>query len=94
MLVSLDQEPAREPAFRRSLDKQAGGSVIFHFSPQQAQAFIPTLYPEWDLSTPLNMIFTQEGRLVEATGLTDPKEVRLILHHDQMEQTFRSGAVR
>ena len=94
LLICLDQGPAQTSSFSRNLREQTGGAKIFHFPPQQAVASLPVLYPEWDQSTPLNMIFTQEGRLVEATGPTDPKEVRLMLHHDQMEQTFRREALR
>lgn len=85
ILVSID-EANYEPKTTRFLENHDVDFPTYHLDLEAAQRFILSRYPQWDGSTPLNMIFTQEGALVEVTGMTDRKEVRLIVHE---HQTFR-----
>ena len=85
MLVSLDEGLSKSEieAFLTNYDVNFS---TYHLSAKDARDFVGSRYPQWDGGTPLNMVFTQDGALVEVTGMTDPKEVRLIVHE---HQTFK-----
>jgi len=57
--------------------------TVYHFDPSEALPFLAQQAPHWDQTPPLNLIFAQPDRLVESTGLTNRKEVQLIVHADQ-----------
>jgi thiol-disulfide isomerase/thioredoxin len=54
----------------------------YQWSRQEAYAFIDSVYPGWDSSVPFNLLFAADGRLVDATGMTNRKEAALMLRGD------------
>jgi len=48
-----------------------------------AHKFIHQVYPDWNSSIPLNLIYANNGRLVDKTGITDKSELELIINEDK-----------
>ncbi|MEZ4827672.1 MAG: hypothetical protein R3C61_15530 [Bacteroidia bacterium] len=51
----------------------------FHLNEENAGAFVRQYLPDWQSEVPLNLLLTNTGRLVVATGMTDPMEVRMLI---------------
>lgn len=95
-LVALQQDPASEvQVLLVSIDNQdaitsklpgflADNGVDFqtYASPDaDGSALIGELYPIWNNSIPLSLIYNREGRLLEAiSGMTDRSEIELIVN--------------
>ncbi len=86
MFVSLDDGFASDELAHELTHFLASHGVNFpsyHYNIEHAQKFIQEVYPKWNRSIPLNLIFSKEGRLVEQTGITDRSEVELIINQDK-----------
>lgn len=81
VFISLDEGEASAslPAFLA----RHGLAHSYHLDGQAASAFFGATAPEWNERVPQNLLFTQEGRLVEHLRITDAKEVMMLVHEDQ-----------
>ena len=82
IIISINEEDKTDelPEF---LAERGVDFPTYHLNPELVNEFIQTRYSRWDGTAPLNLIFTKDGVLVEVTGMTDQKEVRLIVHEHQ-----------
>lgn len=83
ILISIDSEEDAESKLREFL---ADFGVDFQTYAQvnHPGAFVAQFYTLWDNRIPLSLIFTREGKLVEAiTGITDRAEIELIVNMHQ-----------
>lgn len=58
-------------------------STSYYYNIDSAHKFIQQVYPDWNRSIPLNLIFANNGRLVDKTGITDKSELELIMNEDK-----------
>lgn len=58
-------------------------SPSYHYNIDSARKFIQQVYPDWNTSIPLNLIYANNGRLVDKTGITDKSELELIINDDK-----------
>ncbi|WNJ20784.1 TlpA disulfide reductase family protein [Pontibacter sp. G13] len=84
LLVSMDEPAVSKLFLAQYLERCGVDFVTYHLDPTLAEEFMVKYVPDWDRSIPVNLIFTQGGRLVEKTGMTNPSEIRMIIHQDQM----------
>lgn len=83
LLVSIDEKAVYEDGLAAFLDKMGVNFPSYHLSPDSLSNFIGKIDPERDTSIPLNFVYTNTGRLVEVTGMTDQTEISMIIHEDQ-----------
>lgn len=82
LLISLDPPDSLSRELG-TFARQTGLKIPpYQWSRQEAYAFIDSVYPGWGSSVPFNLLFSADGRLVDATGMTDRKEAELILRGD------------
>jgi thiol-disulfide isomerase/thioredoxin len=84
LLVSVDEDKAKDQSLGKFLQKMEVNFPSFHLSPDSLEPLVAKVYPEWNTTIPLNFVYTKEGRLVEATGMTDQQEILMIIHEDQV----------
>jgi len=86
-VVLLAMDSTLEVARGAELLAQVGVDFpAFYLSPREAASLVGTYHAAWDQNPPLNLILTHTGELIEATSMTDAKEILLIVHE---HQTFR-----
>ncbi|MFK7925686.1 MAG: TlpA family protein disulfide reductase [Bacteroidia bacterium] len=83
ILVSIDDSAVLENGLSAFLDKMDVNFPSYHLNPDSLENFVRKVYPEWDTSIPLNFVYTNTGRLIEVTGMTDQTEISMIIHEDQ-----------
>ncbi|MEL7339416.1 MAG: TlpA disulfide reductase family protein [Bacteroidota bacterium] len=83
LLVSIDEMSVYEDGLGAFLDKMGVNIPSYHFSADSLPKFLSKIDPERDTSIPLNFVYTNTGRLVEVTGMTDQTEISMIIHEDQ-----------
>lgn len=83
LMLAIDEKAAFEQQFPRFAEKCGAGFSTFQMNPEAARSFVGQILPDWDGMVPLNALFTSDGRLVEVTGLTDRREITMIIHNDQ-----------
>ena len=81
--VSLDEPEVRETKLAGFLSKHSMNFRSYHYDPSKVESYIRSVYPAWKRTIPLNIIYDNTGRIVEITGMTDPREVELIISKDQ-----------
>jgi thiol-disulfide isomerase/thioredoxin len=88
VFVSLDDFPEGNTSSSEKLagflTKQGIDFPSYHYNNELAREFIQRVYPDWNLSIPLNFIYAQDGRLIEKTGMTDKSELELIINQDKV----------
>ena len=84
LLVSVDEDKVKDHSLGTFLQKMEVNFPSFHLSPDSLESLVAKVYPEWNTTIPLNFVYTKEGRLVEATGMTDQQEILMIIHEDQV----------
>ncbi|MDX1906351.1 MAG: TlpA disulfide reductase family protein [Bacteroidia bacterium] len=82
ILVSLDEPEVETGVVASFLQRLRVDQPTYRLGLAQAEPFIRRYYPDWDRSVPLNLLYAQDGRLVEVTGITSEKEVEMIINHD------------
>lgn len=82
-LISLDAPEVAHSELTAYFQQLGIDITVYHFDPTEALPFLAQQAPHWDQTPPLNLIYAHPGRLVESTGLTNRKEVQLIVHADQ-----------
>ncbi|MEM6343487.1 MAG: TlpA disulfide reductase family protein [Bacteroidota bacterium] len=83
LLVSIDEAAVFQDGLASFLDNLGVNFPSYNLSPDSLENFVSKVYPEWDTSIPLNFVYTNTGRLVEVTGMTDQTEISMIIHEDQ-----------
>lgn len=83
LFVSLDDEAVIHSGLASFLSKYEMNFRSFYMEPDGIDDFIKRFHPKWNSSIPLNLVFTKSGRLVEVTGMTERKEIEMIVHQDQ-----------
>jgi thiol-disulfide isomerase/thioredoxin len=86
ILVSVDEPEALARQLPEFLASRQIDFPSYHMPPAQAQLAIFSLHPDWNTAIPLNLIYSADGRLVEATGITTREEIAMII---RMDQSFR-----
>ena len=82
ILVSLDNQQAVDNKLAGFLQSYEIGFRSY-VKTQGGNEFIRSLYPSWRGTIPLNLIFDDQGNLIEAMGLTDRGEVEMIVARHQ-----------
>lgn len=59
--------------------KNKGNSTYLHMNADTAASFVRNFNPDWHDHFPVNLLFTNQGHLVEVTGMTDPMELRMLI---------------
>lgn len=54
----------------------------FHFNPDAFEIFIDKVGAQWNRSLPVNLLFRKDGKYVTSLGITDQKEVNMIIRRD------------
>lgn len=85
MLISIDQPEDLKGKLQSFLNGQ-GVDFPSYAVTGNPGAFIANFYTIWDERIPLSLIYSREGKMVEAlTGLTDKAEIELIVNmHSKM----------
>ncbi len=87
IFVSLDKEKPDSQELKQQLssfmDDLGYFSTSYYYNIDSAHKFIQQVYPDWNRSIPLNLIFANNGRLVDKTGITDKSELELIMNEDK-----------
>lgn len=87
IFVSLDIEKPDNQELNKKLTQFMSGmgyhSTTYHYNIDSAREFIHQVYPDWNSSIPLNLIYANNGRLVDKTGITDKSELELIINEDK-----------
>ncbi|MFK7972243.1 MAG: TlpA disulfide reductase family protein [Bacteroidia bacterium] len=84
LLVSIDDiEKEMVPGLGDHLQQLGVDFESLHINTEDAFRFIEGHYPGWNSTIPLNFVFSQDGRLIAQTGLTDHSEVMMIVNHDK-----------
>lgn len=81
--VSLDEPEGLETKLAGFLNKHSMNFRSYHYDPAKVETYIRQVYPNWNRAIPLNILYDNTGRVVEITGMTDPREVELIISKDQ-----------
>lgn len=84
MYVSLDEPADLEKGLQAMFSRMELHVPIHHYTLPEAEAFIRKHYPDWRGDIPLNFVFRNDGTFVKALGMTDPQEVTMVIHHDQI----------
>ena len=88
IFISLDDEMEQKHQLFEKLEDFLHPHGIdfptFHYNIDHAREFIKKMYPQWNSSIPLNLIFANDGRFVEKTGITDKGDVELIINQDKV----------
>lgn len=80
LLVSIDKAPEIQTKLRPFLAEN-GVNFQTYARPDNEQGLIQELYPIWDNRIPLSLIYSKEGRLLEALrGMTDRSEIELLVN--------------
>ncbi len=82
--VSVDEPQVQSAKLGLFLQKMEIFFPSFRLSPDSLAPLVQKVYPEWNTTLPLNFVYTKEGRLLEATGMTDQKEILMIIREDQV----------
>lgn len=83
LLVSLDSGADLEQKVRTFWQDQPYPGPFYHLPQQEWMTFLQKEHPNLEGEIPLSLIYTKEGRLVEAVSFTDPHEIEMIIHQDQ-----------
>lgn len=83
LMVAIDEKAVFEERFPQFSEKCGSAFPTFLMNPDAARSFVGQILPDWDGMVPLNALYTSDGRLVEVTGLTDRREITMIIHNDQ-----------
>ncbi len=81
--VSLDEPEIRESLLDGFLIRHSMNFRSFHYDPAHVENYVKKVYPKWNRTIPLNILYHNTGRIVEITGMTDPREIELIISKDQ-----------
>lgn len=81
--ISLDEPDVRESMLAGFLTRHSMNFRSFHYDPAQVETYVRKVYPKWNRTIPLNILYDNTGRVVEITGMTDPREIELIISKDQ-----------
>lgn len=82
LLVSIDDQEVVDSKLAGFLQSNNIGFKSYTLTSGSEQ-FIQKLYPTWRKTIPLNLLFDQEGNLLEGMGLTDRAEVEMIIARNQ-----------
>lgn len=81
LLVSIDKLPDVQNALPNFLAEYGVDFQTYASPDNGGSALIGELYPIWNNSIPLSLIYNREGRLLEAiSGMTDRSEIELIVN--------------
>lgn len=87
IFVSLDDEMSDTQQLNKKLAQFMSDMgyqrLSYHYNIDSARQFIHQVYPDWNSSIPLNLIYANNGRLVDKTGITDKSELELIMNEDK-----------
>lgn len=83
LFVSLDEPEVRKAQLAGFLNRHSMNFRSFYYDPSQVVTYIREVHPKWNRTIPLNILYDNTGRIVEITGMTDPKEIELIISKDQ-----------
>lgn len=85
LFVSVDAESLNDSELKKFTAENGIDFASFRYKEDEAMNFIKGVYPDWNGSIPLNLIYAaKDGRLIEKTGLTDRREVEMIIQQDKM----------
>lgn len=80
LLVSIDNAADVQTKLRDFLSEN-GVTFQTYARPDNDAALIREFYPIWNNHIPLSLIFSHDGRMLEAiTGMTDRSEIELIVN--------------
>lgn len=83
MLVSLDSEENIQQNLGKMFARMNISFPTYHYTLSEAESFIMEMYPDWRGDIPLNLVFSKDGTLVKALGMTTPEEVTMEIHRHQ-----------
>ena len=84
VLVAVDDHDGLCEEVKNFLVEMRIEFPTFQYQKDSLTRFVKEVYPDWDTSIPLNFVYSNDGRLVEATGMTDQKEIHMIVRADQL----------
>ncbi len=80
IFISIDSKyEGWEEKLAGFLEKTNIMTAIFHFDPDAFEQYISKEVPNWNRSLPLNLIYNKHGELVTSLGMTDQKEVKMMI---------------
>lgn len=79
IFISIDDSASFQKNAPKFWVKNKKNSTFLHMNADTASAFVRNYYPDWHHHFPVNLLFTNQGNLVNATGMTDPMEVRMMI---------------
>lgn len=83
MLVSMDEQEVVEHKLASFLQdmKVDFPSYVAEGDPE---GLVRAFVPDWDGYIPLNLVFDQQGNLIESMGMTDQQEVEMIINRNEL----------
>ncbi|MDX2250187.1 MAG: hypothetical protein SF052_25615 [Bacteroidia bacterium] len=83
LFVSVENSTNLPQNLKNFWGKYESVSSSFHLDSAVAETFVGNLDSTWNYRIPVNLLFTNQGRLVDVIRMTDPMEVRMIISKDQ-----------
>ncbi|MEO0468501.1 MAG: TlpA disulfide reductase family protein [Bacteroidota bacterium] len=84
LLVAVDEHITLHDEVKHFLQDMQVEFPAFQYQKDSLTRFVKEVYPDWDTSIPLNFVYSNDGRLVEATGMTNQQEIHMIVRADQL----------
>lgn len=85
IFISLDAESVSIGELQKFAAENGIDFASYRYKEDDALTFINSIYPNWNGSIPLNLIYSaKDGRLIEKTGLTQRQEVEMIIQQDKL----------
>ncbi len=83
IFVALDEVEGFLPKYQTMLSRMKVSFPAYQYTLSEAEAFILGHHEDWGGDIPLNLIFRQDGTMIHALGMTDPQELKMLIHRDQ-----------
>ena len=80
IFISVDDAEDVKTKLAGFLHKHNMDFPTYYYHSDSVRKFVRDVYPEWNRQIPLNLVFSNDGELIEKTGMTDQDEIEMIIN--------------
>jgi thiol-disulfide isomerase/thioredoxin len=80
LFISVDDEKTIKSGLAGFLHDHQMDFQTYYYPQDSVSKYVRAMIPNWNRQIPLNMVFTQNGHLIEHTGMTDKDEIEMIIN--------------
>ena len=80
IFISIDDEKDVKTKLAGFLHDQKMNFPTYYYHFDSVRKFVRDVYPQWNHQVPLNLVFSNNGELIEQTGMTDQDEIEMIIN--------------